>query len=317
MGPRGSGKTVLLRAVADAAEEAGWVSVAVTAKQGMLAEIIELIGARADHVLTPESRSIITSVRFGPVAVGRELSYVDPSWRFKLMQIVGELNEQGIGLLVTIDEVDPFCDELIEFIDIFQHFVSEDRDVAMLLGGLPSQVSTLFMDKHVSFVRRSFQRSLTSIPIVEVEAAIQRTIRENGREITPGALVLAAESTGGFAFAIQLMGYYLWRDSDPDAPMGEEDVRRAVRRSQGELERSVFTPTLRDLTNREEQYLRAMALDDGPSSTSDVAKRMDISMTNASNLRRRLLEHGLIREVRMGQVEFDMPLIQAYLQGCA
>ncbi|MDO4796639.1 MAG: helix-turn-helix domain-containing protein [Coriobacteriales bacterium] len=76
----------------------------------------------------------------------------------------------------------------------------------------------------------------------------------------------------------------------------------------------MFIPTLRELRPREIEYLYAMLQDEGPSSTSEIARRMGISMTNASNLRRRLIEHGVIREVRMGQVEFEMPLLDEYLR---
>ena len=57
-----------------------------------------------------------------------------------------------------------------------------------------------------------------------------------------------------------------------------------------------------------------MAQDEDVNSTSEIARRMGIGMSNASNLRRRLIEHGVISEVRMGQVEFEMPLLNPYLQ---
>ncbi len=83
---------------------------------------------------------------------------------FRFQQAVEELNDQGVGVLFTLDEVDPTCAELIEFISFYQLFVTEKRDVAMLLAGLPGKVSDLLIDDHVSFVRRSFQRRLASIP---------------------------------------------------------------------------------------------------------------------------------------------------------
>jgi Mn-dependent DtxR family transcriptional regulator len=58
----------------------------------------------------------------------------------------------------------------------------------------------------------------------------------------------------------------------------------------------------------------AMAQDDGPSSTSDIAHRMGISMTNASNLRRRLITRGVIGEVRLGQVGFELPMLREFLR---
>ena len=57
-----------------------------------------------------------------------------------------------------------------------------------------------------------------------------------------------------------------------------------------------------------------MALDDGPLATSVVAQRMGISMTNASNLRLRLIDRGLIAEVSYGTVDFVMPVMREYLR---
>ena len=237
------------------------------------------------------------------------------SRRFLLQHLVEDLNAQGVGLLVTIDEIDPACEELIDFIDTYQHFVTDDRDVALLMAGLPGQVSSLLLDKSVSFIRRAFQRPLESISRFEVEEALFETIAANGKNIDVDALEMATEATRGFAFAIQLVGYYLWRTSYGHDTITVADAEEAVRLMQREIARSVLGPVLRELTRREMEYLMAMTLDDGPSSTSDVAKRMGISMTNASNLRRRLIEHGVIVEVRMGVVDFEMPAMREYLRG--
>lgn len=314
VGPRGSGKTVLLTAIARIASEQGWVSANVSARDGMLDELIWQIRTNAAHLLAPEAESHITSVQAGPVGLAREISPTSASWRTRLTALVDELNGLGIGLLFTVDEVNPSCGEFATFIDVYQHLMREDRDVALLVAGLPSKVSALLLDESVSFVRRAFQRPLDPIPIIEVEQALLDTIEANGRSINARALARAAEATQGFAFAIQLIGYYLWRQSSPERHIQVEDAEQAIESARGEMERSVFAPTLQELRPRELQYLQAMAQDDGPSSTSDIAKRLDISMTNASNLRRRLIEHGVISEVRMGSVAFEMPLLQAYLR---
>ena len=57
-----------------------------------------------------------------------------------------------------------------------------------------------------------------------------------------------------------------------------------------------------------------MAKDEGPSVTSEIARRMGISMTNASNLRRRLIDRGIIKNMWMGLVSFDTPVIERYLK---
>jgi len=231
-----------------------------------------------------------------------------------MQDIITEVNSQGIGVLFTIDEADPTCEEFREFIGIYQSFVQQDMDVALIVGGLPGKVSSLLVDENMSFIRRALRRPFGPIPQIEVEQALLDTVEGNGRKIGPEALMMRADATEGYAYAIQLVGYYLWWNTPPERNFEPEDAKLAIKLSLHEMERSVFVPTLLDLRQREEDYLYAMAQDAGYSSTSEVAKRMGISMTNASNLRRRLIEQGIIKDIRMGVVDFDTPLLKNYLR---
>ncbi len=313
-GPRGSGKTVLLEEIARIASGQGWICATAIARRGMLNELFWLLRSRADHLLSADSAFDIVSLQVGPLGATREMRRDQEPWLFQMERIIRELNDQGVGVLFAIDEADPACEEFREFIGDYQSFVREDLDVALFIGGLPGKVSSLLVDESISFIRRAFQRPLGAISRVEVEQALLDTIVANGRRIDPEALAMCADATGGYAYAIQLVGFYLWRQTPPDRDFKPEDAQLAIRLMLHEMERTVFIPTLHDLRAREEDYLRAMAQDDRPSNTGDVAKRMGIGMTNASNLRRRLIDQGIIREVRMGVVEFDMPLLGDYLR---
>ena len=312
-GPRGCGKTVLMRAIAREAAQQGWVCVSVTAQEGLCEEILEQTRFNTRHLLRERDGRQITSIQVGPLGIGCEPSHPQGNFRIQMTQIIEELGEQGIGLLITIDEVNPHCSDLIEFIATYQHFVSEERDVALLLAGLPGQVSDLLLDKQVSFIRRAFQRQLKPIDTVDVEHSLLETIVNAGGSIEPDALLRAARASQGYAYAIQLVGFYLWMYGAPDYRFAVADVDQAVNLMKDAMANSVIIPTLRELTPREIEYLDAMAPDDGPSQTSDIARRMGISMTNAANLRRCLIAFGAIREVRMGRVEFDIPLLRDFL----
>ena len=316
IGPRGAGKTVLLRTIAREASSMGWVCVNVAARAGLYDEILDGVRYSGAHILSDPTKSTLTGLQIGPIGFERE--FTAHEWntrRFALQDVVEELNNQGIGLLVTIDEIDPSCEELIDFIDTYQHFVSEERDVALIMAGLPGQVSMLLQDKHVSFIRRAFQRHLRPIELLDVEESLFETLISNGRTIDSEALAVAAEATHGLAFAVQLVGYYLWRLSYGREEITVQDALEAARLSHRELANSIIEPTLGELTQRELEYVTAMAQDEGPSSTSDVAARMGISMTNASNLRRRLITYGVIADKRMGVVDFELPLMREDLRG--
>ena len=317
IGPRGSGKTVLLRTIADESKAMGWVSAEVTAHEGMLDEILSELRKNASHLLDPQVESVVTAVQAGPVGITREVREAAHPFRFDFEDIVEELNGKDVGVLIVVDEIDPHCRELERLASVYQLLIGEGRDVALLMAGLPGRVMALLLNEHISFIRRAFQRALATIPQHEVEEALRETIVQNGRVIDDDALVCVAQSTKGFALAIQLVGYYLWRQGRPEDRLTMADAERAIVRAREEMERSVFLPTLAELRPREHEYLQAMAQDDGPSATSDIAARMGISMTNASNLRRRLIEHGVIHEVRMGLVDFEMPMMREYLQGRA
>ena len=82
--------------------------------------------------------------------------------------------------------------------------------------------------------------------------------------------------------------------------------------ARNDMERMVIEPTLRDLSRREYEYLQAMAQDISISNVSDIAERMGLDANNASKVRRRLVERGIIGARGRGRVAFDVPMIREY-----
>lgn len=322
IGPRGSGKTVLLAHIAEEAVQMGWVYASATTREGLLGQLEEQLVTNAAHLLPEEKTSHLTSIQLGPVGLSREIRHAQTtfggheecSWRGRVQRLIAELNAQGVGVLFMVDEVDPTNEELISFIIDYQHFVVEHRDVAMLLAGLPSKVLDLLVEEHVSFIRRAFQRKLKRIAETDVREAFLTTIRENGKEIEPEALDMAVKGAQGFAFAIQLIGYSFWRRVGERTLITCEDVEYANERAYQEMEYTIIQPTLHECSRREMEYLQVMAIFDGQVATSDVARAMGISMSNASNLRRRLIDRGVLVDLRYGVVDFDMPIFRTYLR---
>ena len=306
-------KTVLLTAVAERAEMRGWVSVNVTDRYGMLSEIIVQLRQKASHLLTPETYSWLSEIHVHGVGFTRTKEEAPSTWRADMTKAIGELNEKDTGLLITVDEVSAQSDELSVLIDSFQHFVRERRDVALLLAGLPHNVSTLIDVDATSFLRRAFKHSMDQISATDTSYAIKETVEGAGRGIAVDALKVAADASEGYAFLIQLLGYHAWRQHPERGVITLKDMEQAVAFARDNMYRMVLEPTVNSLSERELEFLTAMAEGEGPHRVSDIAGLMGISENNATKIRARLIEQEIIGARRRGFVDFDMPMIRDYL----
>ena len=178
-GARGTGKTALMSSLATRAESHGWIAVKTTALPGMLEEIEFGAKRAAAHLIDSSNHFEVTGLGIAPLG-SIEVSRVHDAstWRYRMSDIIDQLNETGTGLLVTVDEVDPTLDEMIQLAATYQHFVTDGKRVALLMAGLPNNVSTLLNHKTVSFLRRAQQYHLGRIADYDVREALIRTIQE-------------------------------------------------------------------------------------------------------------------------------------------
>jgi hypothetical protein len=312
IGPRGSGKTVLLSKLAHEAQQRGWIYAFVNAADGMLNSLLEQAHASGAEYLKRKKQTRISGVTAG--GFGVTTSAVDsasPSWRMEMSDLMDELARFQVGLLLIVDEVDVGKPEMVSLVSDFQHFIREGREVALLMAGLPGKVLQLFQHDSISFIRRSFQHRLSAVPIPAAQVAIERTVSSEGRTITPDALALAAANSGGFPFLIQLIGYHMWHLAGELIEV--EDVSQGTLLASADMERMILETTVSELSRRDIDFLLAMAQDDRFSYLKDVAKRMGYSSAAAGQYRLRLLQQGLISNAGYGRVAFELPLLREYL----
>ncbi|MCL2045801.1 MAG: ATP-binding protein [Oscillospiraceae bacterium] len=316
VGARGSGKTVLLARIAEEAASNGWISLNVNADNEMLDEILVQIRDKAVELLTPEILSRITSISFAGFGLSRELTQntKKSTWRSEMTTILKELNNKGVGLLITVDEVSVSIDALKTLIVNFQHFVRERMDVALIMAGLPHKVSSLLRDDSISFLRRAFQHHLEPIDESEVRYSLKKTIELAGREIETTALEIASLNTKGFPFFIQLIGYQMWRQNPENVCITYNDAIEGIKLAQIELDRMIYETTIRELSDRDVDFLVAMLDDDDYSNMSDIANRMKVTSKYAGVYRQRLITHGIIGSIGIGKVAFELPFFREFLE---
>src|SRR5699024_7267985 len=126
----------------------------------------------------------------------------------------------------------------------------------------------------------------------------------------------AAESTGGYPFLIQLVGYHLWQLAESkEAPLTRAEVDLAVAAAHRKNTRVVLAAALATASPKDIEFLQAMAEEDGRSSTADIGRRLGDAKHTIGNYRARLIDAGLVQPAGRGLLEFAIPGLREYVDG--
>lgn len=315
-GARGTGKTTLLSLMATEAESQGWIAARVTASDGMLEDVLDQALVAASGFLDSLDGKKLTGV-----SIGQFVSFAwdneSPragNWRTQMNVLLDQLAEHDIGLLITVDEVRASIPEMKKLAQVYQHFISEGRKVALLMAGLPHAVSMLLNDEDVSFLRRSRKHVLGRIPDGEIRDALLFTIEQESRTIDTLALDEAVSVIDGFPYMMQLVGYRMWAESPRIERITLEDARHGIELAKREMVEGILEYTYRELSDGDRRFLMAMLPDKKDSAIADIACRMGVKSNYASQYKRRLIAQGIVGEYGRGYVRFDMPVFRDYLE---
>lgn len=314
IGPRGTGKTALLSRIADEARGEGWVAASVSAVPGMLEDIVERTCELAEELLDSSERVRVKGITLGQ-SVGVELdrvSRLQGNWRSRMNAILKQLDAYGTGLLITVDEVQADLDEMVQLASVYQHFVQEGKRVALVMAGLPSNVSGLIGSKYVSFLRRARQRHLGRVDDVEIENAFRKTVLGAGAGIDDEALAAAAEAIDGFPYMMQLVGYWTWECSAGPS-IDVSDVRRGTGMAARDFRDGVLGTTYRELSRGDVRFLAAM-LPRKESTLAQIASDMGVASNYASKYKGRMLEAGVIGDCGHNTFRIELPGFAEYLR---
>jgi energy-coupling factor transporter ATP-binding protein EcfA2 len=313
-GPRGSGKTVLLTELGGIASDRGWTVINVSGKEALCQSIEEQLAVNARL----RSLDIKISVPFVTAEAHLENARAEIGFRESFSGVVRALTKKGFGLLIAVDEVqDASPDDMAVLATNVQYMIREQQNIALLFAGITTGVLNLLNGEGITFLRRARAEELGSIPVDEVASAMKETIDASGLEIDDDALSCAAETTHGYAYLIQMVGYYVWRTGRRHASSSRlitlDDAKRGCAEALREFGSSVLETALAGLTRPAMEYLFAMTKDDAASATSAVAERMGVPAPNANTYRRVLIDRQIIESTAPGYVAFSIPFMREYL----
>jgi hypothetical protein len=177
--------------------------------------------------------------------------------------------------------------------------------LALVGAGLPNTQQT-FQQADVTFLERLGVTSIGLLSDGDTRDAIEIPIVDAGRRVSATALDILARASGGYPYAIQLVGSYCWDAAGEDAEIGARQARIAERKTNDHLRSGVFVTTWQRVSPADRTYLVAAAQTrtaDGESRTSQIAERLGRVPSATTAMRDRLINrHAILYSPARGVV---------------
>lgn len=313
-GPRGSGKTVLMAELGAIAKERDWVVIRESARQGLVEHLVSKLASK----LPSANASAEADLGFIKLHAGiNEDANIPIDLESVLTSACKKIGTKG--LLITIDEVQNADKaDITEIASAVQFLIQDKRDIAFVFAGITTGVLDIINDEGMTFLRRAKAEELEPLPTEEVVPALRKSFTDTGMEIGNPELEAAAAATCGYAFLVQLVGYYVWRECrrhiEESNIVNSADVEKGVKAAKAEHARMVMVPILSKLTERPMRYLVAMSEGEGPMATNDIAEKMGATASSISSARAALIAKQIIEPSGRGFVDFSIPHMREYIR---
>lgn len=337
LGLQGTGKTVLLNEVRDLAEKAGYLTSFIeTPENKRLADILYPQMRQALRKLSAYAAAksaAITALRalrgfasvfkitLGDVEIGVEAEPgVADSGDLELdlaemFEAIGRAAQAaGKGWVLLIDEVQYLDERELAAVIVAVHRMSQrSLPVLVFAGGLP-QIARLSGEAKSYAERLFIFPEIGPLDAQAAGAAIGKPLQDEGAGITPDALQLILERTGGYPFFLQEWGHHAWNVA-PVSPINLQDVEIAGQKALSRLDNGFFRVRFDRLTKAEVDYVKAMAsLGAGPYKVNDVAQALKKDPKSLGPRRAGIIKKGMIYSPSYGDIDFTVPLFDDFLR---
>jgi hypothetical protein len=310
-GIRGSGKTALLSGIKQAIDNKKNVVVDVTAGPELLQSILDQLELMSGGAKTKITSGNVGALGFN-IGFGTGKQDIKHGFRYYLSTFVEKFEKKNMGIVFLIDEVQGDSVEMREFVTSYQHLVRDEADVALLMAGLPNSINAVLNSKLLTFLHRAQKQVLSNVNLLLVRNMYETTFTSAGFSAEEGVLNVAADATLGFPYLIQLIGYWLWKSNSKSLNL--LNVKEAIVNSKAALFENVYDLMLREISDKDREFLVEMLKDNEDTKFGELTKRMNITTSYASKYRQRLIRSGLIKPTVYGRVAFAQPYFGEFLE---
>ena len=337
-GLRGVGKTVLLSAIWNRAEDEGMVVVSLEAPEnrslpGILVPALRSSLLRLDRIkratagVTRALRALAgfaklrlryddleVALDFEPEPGLADSGDLDADLADLLVAVGEAAKERETAVILVIDELQYVPEVQLAALIAALHRVSQRQlPITLIAAGLPQLPGQMGDAK--SYAERLFE----FIPIGPLDAvaateALRLPIEREEERVSDAAIAAILADTQGYPYFLQEWGKHGWDVADA-SPIGAEDIATARDLALAELDASFFRVRFDRLTPKEKTYLRSMAqLGEGPHRSGDIAEAMGVKVTSVGPTRNSLIAKGMIFSPSHGDTAFTVPLFDAFMR---
>lgn len=291
-GVRGSGKTVLMTALAkEIAEQSDWISVDLNSTQNLLEDLSYRLTDVYESAMGLIDGGIDISVAGFGVGIGSRENRDSVS---RCEVILDSIKKHNKKLLITIDEV---CNDqsMKQLASQFQIWIRKDYPIFLLMTGLFENIDAIQNNPQLTFLLRSPKVSLGPLSISQITRQYESALS------VPQEIALSlAKQTKGYAFAFQALGMLCFDSKET------KDNDKILKQLDGYLDEYVYQKIWSGLSPQDKNVMLQLS-DDKPTKVKDICEASGMTSAIFSKYRERLVNRGLITVEQHGYVELALP----------
>jgi hypothetical protein len=342
-GPRGVGKTSLLREAQRDAEGHGFITAWVSCRRSapFLPDLVSRIGKAIETAdILPRAEKGRWGLRLERIGVeigvpsvvkvsasasadrsegdaprGARISALEDLLHETSRQVRGR---GGAGLVVFVDELHAAArDDLAVLLNAMQNLAGkrEDNPFAVIGAGLPSAPAALV--KAATFGERSTFLTLPRLQPAAAETAVVEPADDLGVHWTSQALQAVVAEAQGFPYLLQVLAHATWEAARPSREgvvLDIDDVNAGLPVADDQLT-AMYSARWAAASDLEKKIMAVMA---GAGSTTvtraEIAAALERPTQALGVPRERLIDKGIIEPVGHGELRFTMPGFDRYIR---
>ncbi len=291
-GVRGSGKTVLMTAIAkEFAGNSDWVCVDLNSSQNLIDDLSYRLADACEHVAGIIDRGKDISVAGFGIGFGSKSERDSVSRCEEILNILKKRNKK---LLITIDEV---CNDksMKQLASQFQIWIRKDYQIFLLMTGLYENINAIQNDPQLTFLLRTPKIALGPLGLSQITRQYEGTLK-----ISNETAMRLAKETKGYAFAFQALGMIYYDNEESLSLEKQLDVLDEY------LDEYVYQKIWSGLSEQDRNVVLTLS-DERAAKVKDICEAVGMSSATFSKYRERLINKGLITASQHGYIEVALP----------